>query len=101
MAYDITNPPALVHQMVGKNGGSTWVYDSKDAAAVVGVDGYITNARDLGMKHGDVIHQRDTNGGVPGVPVIAHDYVVVGIDPVTGAGDLSDGTATPAITNAV
>ncbi len=93
MAYSTDNPPALVTQMVGKNGGSTWMYDSADAATVVRVDGYITNAQDLGMKVGDVVHQRDTAGAT-----VAHDYVVLAIN-TDGSAELSDGTATPVLTD--
>ena len=93
MAYATSNPPALVHQMVGKNGGSTWVYDSTDAATVVRVDGYITDGEDLGMAVGDVVHQRDSVGGT-----VAHDYVVLAVN-ANGSVDLSNGTATPVLTD--
>ena len=93
MAYVTSNPPALVHQMVGKNGGSTWVYDSADVATAVRVDGYITDGEDLGMKVGDVVHQRDTTGAT-----VAHDYVVMAVN-ADGSVDLSDGTAAPVLTN--
>ena len=93
MAYSTDNPPALVHQMVGKNGGSTWAYDSTDAATVVRVDGYITNGVELGMKVGDVVQQRDTAGAT-----VAHNYVVVA-ENANGSVDLSNGTATPSLTD--
>jgi hypothetical protein len=93
MAYSTSNPPALVSQMAGKTGGSTWVYDSTDAATVVRVDGYITDAEDLGMAVGDVVHQRDTAGGT-----VAHDYVVLAIN-ANGSAELSNGTATPVLTD--
>ena len=93
MAYVTTNPPACVTQMTGKAGGSTWIYDSTDAATVVRVDTYISNAQDLGMKVGDVMHQRDTAGGT-----VAHDYVVLAIN-ADGSAELSNGTATPVLTD--
>jgi len=93
MAYSTANPPALVHQMVGKNGGSTWVYDSTDAATVVRAAGYITDAEDLGMAVGDIVHQRDSAGAT-----VAHDYVVLAIA-ANGSADLSDGTAAPSLVN--
>lgn len=93
MAYSTSNPPALVSQMVGKAGGSKWFYDSADAAIVVRVDGYITNAADLGMSVGDVVEQRDTAGAT-----VAHNYVVAAIN-ADGSADLTDGTATPVLTN--
>ena len=94
MAYSTSNPPALVHQMVGKNGGSTWVYDSADAATLVRVSGYFTDGYELGLKVGDVIHQRDTTGAT-----VAHDYVVLSVVAATGVVDVSDGTATPSLTD--
>ena len=94
MAYSTYNPPALVNHMVGKNGGSTWVYDSADAATLVRVSGYFTDGYDLGMRVGDVVHQRDTSGAT-----VAHDYVVLSADAATGVVDLSDGTATPVLTD--
>lgn len=93
MAYSTDNPPALVSQMVGKNGGSTWTYDSADAATVVRVDGYITDGADLGMKIGDVVNQRDTVAAT-----VAHDYVVTAVN-ADGSVNLSDGTATPSLTD--
>ncbi len=93
MAYSTDNPPACVYQMVGKNGGNTWIYDSADAATAVRVDGYITNGVELGMKLGDVVHQRDATGFT-----VAHDYVVVALQ-TDGSVDLSDGTATPVLTD--
>ena len=93
MAYSTSNPPALVTQMVGKTGGSTWIYDSADPATDVRVSGYITDGADLGMAVGDVVHQRDTTGAT-----VAHDYVVLSV--TNGVVDLSDGTATPALSDA-
>ena len=87
MAYSTSNPPALVTQRVGSNGGNVWSYDSADAATVVRAANYITDALDLGMKVGDVVEQHDSAGGA-----VAHKYVVVAVAS-TGA-DLSDGSAT-------
>lgn len=87
MAYSTTNPPALVSQMVGKNGGSKWMYDSADAATVVRADGYITDGQYLGMKVGDSVEQIDTAGGS-----VAHQYTVVAVN-ANGSVDLSDGSA--------
>jgi len=94
MAYSTSNPPALVHQMVGKNGGSTWVYDSADAATLVRVSGYFTDGYELGLRVGDVIQQRDTTGAT-----VAHNYVVLSAVAATGVVDVSDGTATPSLTD--
>lgn len=87
MAYSTNNPPALVTQMVGKNGGAKWMYDSADAATVVRADGYITDGADLGMKVGDTVEQVDTAGGT-----VHHQYTVVAVNS-NGSVDLSDGTA--------
>jgi len=93
MAYSIANPPAMTSQMVGKAGGKKWFYDSTDAAAVVRVDGYITDGKDLGMAVGDVVEQRDTVGAT-----VAHNYVVKAIN-ADGSANLTDGTATPSLTD--
>lgn len=87
MAYSTDNPPALISQMVGKNGGSKWMYDSTDAASAVRVDGYITDGAYLGMKVGDSVEQIDTAGGS-----VNHNYTVVAVN-ANGSVDLSDGTA--------
>lgn len=87
MAYSTSNPPALVSQLVGKAGGSVWIYDSADAATVVRVTGYITNGDALGMKVGDIVDQIDSAGAT-----VAHRYVVKSVA-ADGAADLSDGTA--------
>ena len=49
MAYETSNPPRMAVPSVG-SGPSIWIYKDADAATVVRVDGYITNAEDLGMK---------------------------------------------------
>lgn len=87
MAYSTSNPPALISQLVGKAGGKMWVYDSTDAATVVRVAGYITNASDLGMAVGDIVDQIDSAGAT-----VAHRYVVNSVT-AGGAADLTDGTA--------
>lgn len=92
MAYSTSNPPALISQGVA-GFGKEWGYDSTDAATVVRVDGYITNAEELGMKVGDVVRQFDSAGGT-----IAHTYVVKAIN-ANGSADLSDGSATPSVTD--
>lgn len=90
MTYSVDNPPALVNQMVGKNGGSTWLYDSADAATTVRVTGYITNGEDLGMKVGDQVQQIDSAGAT-----VAHLYTVKSIHATNGSVDLTDGLAIP------
>lgn len=65
MAYATSNPPALVSQRVGADGGAIWVYKDGDSiATVTGVD-YISNGDALGMVAGDVVIVIDsTNYGV-------------------------------------
>jgi len=86
MAYSTSNPPAMLQDRVG-GGPTVWMYDDADAATVVRVDGYITNAADLGMKVGDLVIQMDSVAGA-----VAHQYVVMTINS-NGSADLSDGTA--------
>lgn len=86
MAYSTTNPPVLVAQPVG--GPRQWEYRSTDAVTVVRVNGYITNAKDLGMKAGDVVRVVDTDAS----PVASSWVNVVAIN-ANGSGDLSDGAA--------
>ena len=86
MAYSTDTPPALESQGVG-SGGASWQYDSTDAATVVRVDGYITDAEELGMKVGDRVRQFDSAGGT-----VDHNYTVVAIN-ADGSADLSDGSA--------
>ena len=55
MAYSTSNPPRLIAQSVGTNGGALWMYVSGDAVATVKGAGYITNGGDLGMRVNDVV----------------------------------------------
>jgi len=87
MAYSTSSPPAMIGQRVGANGAAMWMYDSTDAATSVRVDGYITDADDLGIAVGDLIFQTDSAGGT-----VAHIYVVVTVTS-GGSCDLSNGTA--------
>lgn len=91
MAYSTANPPTLVVQRVGDNGGAIWAYDSADAATVVRAANYFTNALDLGMKKGDTVNQYDSAGAA-----VAHIYPVLTVA-ATGA-DLGNGLAIP-VTN--
>lgn len=90
MAYSTSNPPALVFQTVGGT-FREWVYRSTDAASVVRVAGYITNAEALGMKVGDSVRVIDTDAS----PVAQQIMNVVSIS-AAGAADLSDGVAVTA-----
>jgi len=87
MAYATTNPPVMMTQRVGDACGAFWHYNSTDAATVVRVAGYITDADDLGMKVGDLVFQTDMAGGTVG-----HIYQVNSVT-AGGACDLTYGTA--------
>jgi hypothetical protein len=64
MAYSNSNPPRLVSQSVGANGGDLWVYKDADALASVAVTDYVSDAADLGLKAGDIVHHVDTTHGL-------------------------------------
>lgn len=60
MAYSTSNPPQLASTGIAGT-GNIWVYKSTDAAATVDADGYITDAKALGMKVGDLVIVHDTD----------------------------------------
>jgi len=91
MAYSTSNPPALIAQRVGADGGNLWWYTSTDAATVVRVTGYITNGDALGMKAGDMVLGVDSDAS----PIALQLYIVTSVA-AGGAADLSDGTAVTA-----
>lgn len=62
MAYSTSNPPALVSQRVGADGGAQWVYISADNAAAVNAANYFSNGDDLGMKVNDTVRIVDSDG---------------------------------------
>jgi hypothetical protein len=75
MAYSTSNPPRRVSS--GAIGGnSVWHYSSADAKATVVAAGYITNAKELGMKVGDTVHVFDT--ATPG-------HAIMGVNTFTGS----------------
>jgi hypothetical protein len=91
MAYDTANPPALMLQGgVGNQHPAMWSYESEDGAATVDGAGYITNAKKLGMKVGDIVYVTDTNAS----PLIVTTHIVATISASTGAADLTDTGAT-------
>lgn len=63
MAYSTSNPPRLKTPSFTNTSGesSTWTYASTDAATDVDVPGYFTNAKQLGIKAGDLIEVTDTD----------------------------------------
>jgi hypothetical protein len=64
----------------------TWDYSSTDAGSAVDASGYITNAKALGMKVGDIVRVTDTDAS----PVIVTLHRVVAIN-TNGSADLTDG----------
>ena len=69
----------------------TWHFDGTDAVTAVRLNGYITNAKALGMKKGDIIRYVKTNDN----PVSVQSFIVTAIN-ANGSADLSDGSATTA-----
>lgn len=88
MAYATTNPPRMLIPGVG-GGASIWLYDDADAATLVRVADYITDALNLGMKKGDLVIQVDTAGAA-----VFHIYGVVSV--AASGADLTDGQAVDA-----
>lgn len=84
MAYDGTKLNAMV---TGSTAGQPtwWSYNSTDAATVVRVADYISDALDRGMKAGDIVIQTSP------AATVGHIYQVVTVD-ADGA-DLTNGTA--------
>lgn len=88
MAYSTAN---LSLTEVGGIGGvrqRSWKYESTDAATVVRVDGFISNARARGMQVGDIVFVRDTDSS----PNATQIMTVAAIN-ANGSADLSDGVA--------
>ncbi len=91
MAYSTSNPPRMMAQPIA--GQRQWQYVSTDAATVVRVTGYISNAGALGMKAGDLVWMVDSDAS----PVAAQLMTVATISATyPGAADLTDGTAVTA-----
>lgn len=84
MAYSTANPPRLKGQPIA--GQRDWQYVSADAATAVRVDGYFTNAEELGMKANDTVYITESDTGAQ------HIATVVAIN-ANGSADLTDGLA--------
>lgn len=86
MAYATSNPPALVSQRSGADGGAVFIYkDGDDKAAVTAAD-YVSDGFDLGLKVGDIVHHIDsTNNKI--------NYLIVSAVTTDGAATLSDDLA--------
>lgn len=87
MAYDTSNPPALV---CGLTNFRLWVLKGTDAVTAVRASGYITNGWDLGMKAGDLLMYVKTDAS----PITTQMMIVTSAS--STAVDLSDGTAVTA-----
>jgi hypothetical protein len=85
MAYAAKN----LRRLTGSYGvPSIWSYSSTDAVATVRAANYVTNARQLGMRVGDIVIVTVTSSGVP----TAVSLCVVMAVAAAGA-DLADGTS--------
>lgn len=58
--YSTSAPPVIIVQGIA-NAPSLWSYKSVDATTLVDADGYITNAKALGMKVDDIVFVTDTD----------------------------------------
>lgn len=88
MPYSTNNPPRLTDQDIGNQGPARWEYTNVDAVAAVRVNGYITNAKALGMKVGDRVAYTKTDV----LPMPVQTMAVVAIN-ANGSADLGDGSA--------
>lgn len=60
MSYSTSNPPALIAQRVGADGGALWVYRDADPLSTVAAINYVSNASKIGLKAGDSVIHIDT-----------------------------------------
>lgn len=73
MAYSVSNPPRLVADVLGNGPGRVWVYVSTDDENAFDDTDYITNAKKLGMRTGDVVFAVDTTNGLTSVGKVTVD----------------------------
>lgn len=92
MAYDVANPPGLISRAPLSGPYQQWSYQSADADTVVRGAGYFSNAKDLGMKVGDLVYVTNT------ASQLTTSHVVLSISSA-GAADLGDGTVIGSATN--
>lgn len=86
MSYSTSNPPVCIQPSFNGNTPSIWSYRSTDPAADVDDNGYISNAKDLGMRAGDIMLVEDTDAS----PVVLTSHRVASIN-ADGSANLSDG----------
>ncbi len=87
MAYSTSNPPRLVSQSVGANGGDIWVYKDADSLDDVADVNYVSDAADLALKAGDRVIHIDTTDNVT--------------TDLTAVAAVSGGTASGALASAI
>lgn len=89
MAYSTSSPPALLYNGgIGNAFSAVWGLRNTDAVTDVRVTGYISNAKKLGMKKGDIVQYCKTDAN----PVTIQLMIVSAIN-ANGSADLSDGTS--------
>lgn len=91
MAYSSLTPPRLIDQDIGNSDQAQWTLSGTDATTVVDTTGYISNAKSLGMKAGDLVFYRLTSTNA------ITQMIVLAIN-ADGSANLSDGT-TISVTN--
>jgi len=91
MAYASSSPPMLTSVAPLTGAGNIWQYRSTELGTAVDAAGYFTNAKDLGMRVGDMVLVYESTN----VVFRAHAVITVSS---TGA-DLSDGATLGSTTN--
>ncbi len=88
MAYSITHPPCLQNQGINNASGiKRWTLTGTDPDTTVDNSGYITNARALGMRVGDLVEYFKTDSN----PAAVFTFIVTVIN-ADGSADLSNST---------
>ncbi|MGA0595608.1 hypothetical protein [Enterovirga sp. CN4-39] len=90
MAYSTSAPPVAMHHagIANPTGAQHWALSGTDAVTAVRVTGYISNAKTLGMKKGDIVWYTKTDAS----PITCQIMIVSAIN-ANGSADLSDGVA--------
>ncbi len=88
MPYSTSNPPSLQNQGINNARGlKRWTLSGTDPDTTVDNSGYITNARALGMKPGDLVEYFKTDSN----PAAVFTFIVTVIN-ANGSADLSNST---------
>lgn len=93
MAYSTSAPPSALHHagIANPQGAQHWALSGTDAVTVVRVTGYVSNAKTLGMKKGDIVWYTKTDAS----PISVQIMIVSAIN-ADGSADLSDGLSVTA-----